>query len=106
VDVAARHSQRGVVLADGLLVRAVKQAVHLAPSVVVELDLAHAELIGPGVTRVLGDLRDGLGGQLQILVKVHESRHDMLLRPVYLTDSVSAGSGAAGPAPPGGGTAG
>jgi hypothetical protein len=40
---------------------------------VVQLDLAHAELIGPGVAGVIGDLRDGLGRQLQILVKVHES---------------------------------
>src|SRR5262245_35964180 len=82
MDVAARHSQRGVVLADGLFVGAVKQAVHRASGVVVQLDLAHAELIGPGVTRVLGDLGDGLGGQFQVLVKVHESGHDMLLRSV------------------------
>jgi hypothetical protein len=80
VDVAARHIQRGVVLADGLFVRPVEQAVHLAPGVVVQLDLAHAELIGPAVAGVIGDLRDGLGGQLQILVEVHESCHDMLLR--------------------------
>ena len=80
VDVSARHAQRGVVLADGLFVWPVQQAVHLAAGVVVQLDLAHAELIGPGVAGVIGDLRDGLGGQLQILVKVHESCHDMLLR--------------------------
>jgi hypothetical protein len=66
VDVAARHTQRGVMLVDGLFVRPVEQAVHLAPGVVVQLDLAHAELIGPAVAGVIGDLRDGLGGQLQI----------------------------------------
>jgi uncharacterized membrane protein len=32
VHVAAGHSQRGVVLADGLVVWTVKQAVHLAPA--------------------------------------------------------------------------
>jgi AcrR family transcriptional regulator len=79
MDVAAGHPQRGVVLADGLLVRPVEEAVHLAPGVVVQLDLAHAELIGRAVAGVIGDLRDGLGGQLQILVKIHEPRHDMLL---------------------------
>jgi hypothetical protein len=41
VDVAAGHAQRGVVLADGLFVRPVQQAVHLAVAVVVELDLAN-----------------------------------------------------------------
>jgi hypothetical protein len=79
MDVAAGHPQRGVVLADGLLIRPVEEAVHLAPGVVVQLDLAHAELIGCAVAGVIGDLCDGLGGQLQILVKVHEPRHDMLL---------------------------
>jgi hypothetical protein len=48
---------------------------------VVKLDLAHAELIDPGVAGVLGELRDGVGGQLQILMKVHESTHVMLLLP-------------------------
>jgi hypothetical protein len=43
VDVAAGHAQRGVVLADGLFVRPVEQAVHLAVVVVVELDLANPE---------------------------------------------------------------
>src|SRR5262252_3028942 len=105
VDVAARHAQGGVVLADGLFVRPVQQAIHLAPRVVVELDLAHTELVGPGVAGVVGDLRDGLGGQLQILVKVHESCHDMLLRSMSVMVSAPAGSGAAGPARPAGDTA-
>jgi hypothetical protein len=49
MDVAAGHPERGVVGADGLFVRAVEQAVDLAVVVVVQLDLAHAELVGPGV---------------------------------------------------------
>jgi hypothetical protein len=52
-----------VVVADSRLVRPVGQAVHLALGVVVELDLADAELIGPAAAGVLGDLRDGPGGQ-------------------------------------------
>src|SRR5215469_2231448 len=79
VDVAAGHAERGVVGADGWLVRPVKQAVDPAVGVVVQLDLAHAELVGPGVARVVGDLRDRLSGQLQILVKIHEPGHGLLL---------------------------
>ena len=69
----------GVVLADGVFVRPFEQAVHLAVGVVGQLDLANAEPVGPGVAGVLGDLREGLGGQLQLLVKVHEQCHVVLL---------------------------
>jgi len=48
VDVSAGHAQRGVVRADGFCVWPVQHAAHLAFGVVVKLDLAHAELIGPG----------------------------------------------------------
>ena len=44
---------------------------------------ADAGLAGSGVARVLGDLRDGRGGQFQLLMKVHGSRHvTFLLRDV------------------------
>jgi hypothetical protein len=66
-----------VVLADGVLVRPFGQAVHLAAGVVVQLDLANAELVGPGLAGILGDLCDDPGGQLQVLVKVHEQCHLM-----------------------------
>jgi hypothetical protein len=46
---------------------------------VVQVDLADAGLAGSGVARVLGDLRDGRGGQFQLLMKVHGSLHVALL---------------------------
>jgi len=64
-----------MVVADGLLVRAFQEAVDLAVGVVVELDLPHAELVGGAVPRPLGDLEDGFGGQLEVVVVVHEQRH-------------------------------
>jgi hypothetical protein len=42
---------------------------------VVKLDLPHAELVGGAVSRPLGDLLDGFGGQLEVLVVIHEQRH-------------------------------
>jgi len=79
VHVAAGNAEGGVVLADGVLVRPFQQAVHLAFGVVVQLDLADAELVDPAVAGVGGDLRDGLGGQLEVLVKVHELWHVIVL---------------------------
>src|SRR5690242_10962079 len=75
VHVTAGNPERGVMLADRVLVRPVQQAVHVAVGVVVELDLAHAELVGLRVAGVLGDLLDRLRGQLQVLVKVHVPGH-------------------------------
>src|SRR6266568_6446323 len=75
VDGPAVHSDSGVVLADRVLVRPVEQAVHLAVGVVVQLDLAHAELVRPLVAGVVGDLRDGFGRQLEIGVEIHEPGH-------------------------------
>jgi hypothetical protein len=46
MDVAAGYAEGGVMRADGLFVRAFQQAVNLAVRVVVQLELAHAELIG------------------------------------------------------------
>jgi hypothetical protein len=60
---------RGVVAADGVLVRPFQQAVHLPVGVVVQLDLADAELVGLAITRIGGDLLDRLGRQLQVLVR-------------------------------------
>src|SRR5271169_2243782 len=99
VHVCARDAERGVVLADGVLVGPVQQAVHLAVGVVVQLDLAHAELVGGAVTGVLADLRDGLGGQLEILVEIHESWHVILLWVLV----GRRGSGGGGDAPAAGG---
>src|SRR6266700_7348909 len=75
VDGPAVQAERGVVLADRVLVRPVEQAVHLAVGVVVQLDLADAELVRTLVAGVVGDLRDGLGRQLEIGVIVHEPGH-------------------------------
>src|SRR5205823_11692249 len=75
VDGPAAQPERGVVLADRVLVRPVEQAVHLAVGVVVQLDLADAELVRPLVAAVVGDLRDGFGRQLEVGVEIHEPWH-------------------------------
>jgi hypothetical protein len=66
VDVAAGDSQCGVVPADCSFVQTFMQAIHFPFRIVVQLDLAYAELAGLRVAGVLGDLRDGLGGQHQV----------------------------------------
>ena len=81
VDVAAGDSQRGVVLADCFLVWAFKQAIHFPFGIVVQLDLAYAEPVGLRVAGVLSDLRDGLGGQLQIPVKAMNRAMSCPCRP-------------------------
>jgi hypothetical protein len=73
VHVAAGDAQGGMVAADGLFVGAFEQAIDHAVGVVVQLQLPDTELIGPRVAGVVGDLGDRLGGQLQVLVEVHES---------------------------------
>ena len=75
VHLAAGDADRLVVLADRVLVRALQQAVDLPVGVVLQLDLPDAELVGRAVPRALGDLLDGVGGQLQILVEIHEPGH-------------------------------
>src|SRR5262249_20058300 len=75
MHVAAGHAKRGVVLADSLLVRAFEQAVDLALGVVVQLDLAHAKVIGPLVAGSGGGPRGRLRGQAGGVVEIHESRH-------------------------------
>ena len=62
---AAGDAERGVGLADGALVRPVEQAVHLPVGVVIQLDLAYAEPVGPGVTGILGDLREASAGSFR-----------------------------------------
>jgi hypothetical protein len=64
VNGTAFHAERGVVLADGVFVGSVEQAVHLALRGVVKLNLAHAELVRSLVAGVVGDLRYGVGRQL------------------------------------------
>ena len=56
--------------ANGLLVGRLEQAVDLAPVVVVQLELADAELVAPSLAGVLGDLSDCLLRQLQIRIDV------------------------------------
>src|SRR6266568_3369597 len=75
VDDAAVHAERGVMLADRIFVGPVEQAVHLAFGVVEQLNLPDAELVRPLVAGVVGDLRDRLGGQLEVLVEIHEPGH-------------------------------
>ena len=53
MHVAAGHAERGVVLADGVLVRPIEQAVHRPVGVVVQPGLADAEPVGPGVAAVV-----------------------------------------------------
>src|SRR6185437_14937097 len=74
-NLATRHVEGGVVLADRLLVRAVEQAVHLAVCVVVQLELRDAELVGFLLTRPPRELSDCLFRELQVVVVVHETRH-------------------------------
>ena len=62
----AVHAERGVVLADRVFVGSLEQAVHLPLRVVVQLNLPHAELIRSLVAGVVGDLRDGVGRQLEV----------------------------------------
>ncbi|MGC1282056.1 MAG: helix-turn-helix transcriptional regulator [Streptosporangiaceae bacterium] len=64
MDVAAVDAERGVVAADCFVAWVVEQAEDGAFGVVVELDLLDAELVGPPVADVAGDLGDRLGGQL------------------------------------------
>jgi hypothetical protein len=51
VHIAARDAERGVMLPDGLLVRALEEAVHLAVRVVIQLDLADAESVRRALAR-------------------------------------------------------
>jgi hypothetical protein len=60
MDVTAGNTEGCVVGPDGLLVGCFEQAIDLALSVVVQLDLTDAELVRPGVTGVIGNLRDCL----------------------------------------------
>ena len=60
VDVAAGDAEGGVVAADGVLVWAFEQAVEGAVGVVVQLELAHAELVG--LVAVLGMSRPVANG--------------------------------------------
>ena len=57
MDVAAGHAECGVVGEDGLFVWPVQEAVDLAVGVVVQLDLAYAELVrkhGPERADLIG----------------------------------------------------
>src|SRR5439155_23650786 len=108
VDGPAIHAERGVVLADRVLVRPVEQAVHLTVGVVVQLNLANAELVRPLVAGVVGDLRDGLGRQLEVGVEIHEPGHvrSPSVRPVTGSSQPAGGPaggwpcGSARPVPP------
>jgi hypothetical protein len=53
----------------------------LSFGIVVQLDLAYAEPVGLRIAGVLSDLRDGLGGQLQILVKAMNRAMSCPCRP-------------------------
>jgi len=75
VDLAARDTDRLVVPADGVLVRALQEAINLAVRVVVELDLPDAELVGGARPCPLRDLVDVFRRKLQVIVEIHEPRH-------------------------------
>jgi hypothetical protein len=79
MDVTAGDAESGMVGADRLLIGCFEQAVNLTVSVVIQLDLTTAELVRPGGTSVVGDLRDCLFRQLQVLVVIHETWHRELL---------------------------
>jgi hypothetical protein len=91
MDVAAVDAERGVVAADCFLVWAVEQAEDGAFGVVVELDLLDAELVGPPVADVAGDLRDRLGRQLARRLGLSEGT----VRTTWRTYSAGCGSPAA-----------
>src|SRR2546421_10186684 len=64
-----------MVLAYSFLVRSFKNAVRLPLSVVVELHLAHAELVVLTIFRVLANLLNGFTRQRQVVVVIHERWH-------------------------------
>jgi hypothetical protein len=64
-----------VVVPDGLGIRRLEQAVHLAVRIVEQLDLANAEFVELLFLRILSDLLDRLIRKLQIVVKIHELGH-------------------------------
>jgi hypothetical protein len=85
-----RAPPRRVVAADGFLVRPIQQAIHRAVAVVVELDLANPELVGPCVAGIIRrSARWPPRASFRCLVKVHELWH----RCAPVCPLVSMGSG-------------
>jgi hypothetical protein len=80
VDLAAIHAECGMVIAHGLGIRRIQEAVHLAIRVMEQLDLPDAELIGCAVMSTLGNAVDCFLRQFQVRVKVHELRHRVVLQ--------------------------
>jgi hypothetical protein len=62
-------------LADRFLIGTLEEAVNLAVRIVVQLQLADAELVGGAISRPLRYLLDGYPWTLQVIVIVHEFGH-------------------------------
>jgi hypothetical protein len=75
MDVAAWHAKSVVMLADRVLVWRLKEAVHIAVGVVVELDLPHPVLVRDALLCGDGYLLESLPRELKVFVKVHEPGH-------------------------------
>jgi hypothetical protein len=82
VNFSAVDAQGSVVIALGLRVGCVQEAVHGAVGVVVELNLPNPELVGSAHMGTRSDVVDRFLGQRQLRVKVHELRHVLLLQSV------------------------
>ena len=78
VHFAALNSERLVVVPDGLGVGRVEQAVHLPIVIVEQLDLCHAEFVALPIFCILSELIDRNSWQLQLGMKIHESRQSDL----------------------------
>jgi hypothetical protein len=75
MDVTTRNPQMLVMPAYGLRVRGFEEAINLSIRVVEQLHLTDTELVVLFVLGVLRDLGQRFGGQLEVVVKVHESGH-------------------------------
>ena len=79
MDITTRDAECGVMGPDGLLVGRFEQAVDLTSTVVVQLNLTHAELVSLLLASIVSDLLDCRLRKLQVRVVIHESWHRELL---------------------------
>lgn len=84
--VAAWHAKSVVMAADRVLVWPLKEAVHIAVGVVVELDLPHPVLVRDALLCGDGYLLESLRREPKVFVKVHEPGHCLSSWQVSLSD--------------------
>jgi hypothetical protein len=75
VYVAAGDPERFMMVANGLGVGSLEEAVDVAIGIVIQLNLTYAELVSFSVPGVRRDLVDSLCRELQVVVEVHELGH-------------------------------